>query len=95
MSGFSADGMAFVKWSVIMKKRFIYRKLTLVVGIVVALIVIFTLWLRQPVHAFTRKADSRTSLFYNLKKSFTQKKVILEQQVNGLAGLLLGRNNPY
>lgn len=95
MSGFSADGMPFANGEITMKKRFTYRELTLVVGIVVALIVIFTLWLRQPVNAFTRNDDPRTSLFYNLKRSFTQKKVMIEQQVNGLAGLLLNRNNPY
>jgi hypothetical protein len=80
---------------VTMKKRFTYRELTLVVGIVVALIVIFTLWFRQPVQALTRNSDHRTSLFYNIKKSFIHKKVMIEQEINGLAGLLSGRNNPY
>jgi hypothetical protein len=95
MSGFSVDGMPFANGQVTMKKRFTYRELTLVVGIVVALIVIFTLWLRQPVQAFTRNADARTSLFYDLKRSFMQKKIMIQEEVNGLAGLLSGRNNPY
>jgi hypothetical protein len=76
-------------------KRFTYRELTLVLGIVVALIVIFTLWLRQPVHGSPRNSDPRTSFFYNFKKSFTQKKVTVERHFNGFVGLLSNQNNPY
>jgi ABC-type transporter Mla subunit MlaD len=36
-----------------MIKRFTYKELTLVLGIVVALLVIFTLWLRQPSGTFS------------------------------------------
>jgi hypothetical protein len=36
-----------------MTKRFTYKELTLILGIIVALIVVFTMWIRKPSLAFT------------------------------------------
>ena len=54
-----------------MIKRFTYKELTLVIGIVVALLVIFTLWLRQPSGTFSGyiKTLRITLAFQQLKKA--------------------------
>jgi hypothetical protein len=78
-----------------MKKRFTYRELTLVLGILVALIVIFALWGRQPFSSYskTKKVPSGISntiitQFYTLKKSAIKTYAVFEE-------LHSNRSNPY
>jgi hypothetical protein len=73
-----------------MIKRFTYKELTLVLGIVVALVVVFTLWLRQPSGVFsdTLKFPTRAGIS-------TVKKSAIKNYFAAFEELLSGRNNPY
>jgi hypothetical protein len=74
----------------IMKKRFTYRELTLVAGVVVALIVAFTLWFRQPLNALPGKPKvTGTTGFSSLRKESMKKYFIAFEE------LLSDLNNPY
>jgi hypothetical protein len=72
------------------KRRFTYKELTLVLGIVVALVVIFTLWLREPSGAFsgTLKLSTPTGLS-------TVKKSVIKNYFYVFEELQLDRSNPY
>ncbi|WP_276374212.1 hypothetical protein [Chryseolinea sp. H1M3-3] len=73
-----------------MKNRFTYKELTLVAGIAVALIVIFTLWIRKPAYA-----SFKTSTIPALSKFYSVKKVQVEAYINAFGVLFSSRNNPY
>ncbi len=49
----SSNGTALAKPQN-MIKRFTYKEFTLLLGIIVALIIIFALWIRQPSKSFSR-----------------------------------------
>lgn len=71
-------------------KRFTYKELTLVLGIVVALVVIFTLWLRQPSGAFSDTLKLPTPAGLS-----TVKKSSIKNYFSAFEELLSGRSNPY
>jgi hypothetical protein len=78
-----------------MGKRFTYRELTLVLGILVALIVIFAIWSRQPFNSYSKTKKGPSSIsntiitrFYTLKKSVIKGYVVFEE-------LHSNRSNPY
>lgn len=73
-----------------MIKRFTYKELTLLLGILVALIVIFTLWIRQPANAI-----SRTSKVPGFSRLYSIKKNILKRYVIVFDALHLNQNSPY
>ena len=73
-----------------MIKRFTYKELTLVLGIVVALLVIFTLWLRQPSGTFSDSLKLPTRAGIS-----TVKKSSIKNYVAAFEELLSGRSNPY
>jgi hypothetical protein len=72
-----------------MIKRFTYKELTLVLGIVVALAVIFTLWIRQPAGTFSNilKLSTPTGMS-TIKRSLIKDFVVFEE-------LFSNQNNPY
>lgn len=79
-----------------MKTRFTYRELTLVMGIVVALIVVFSLWSRQPFgsHLKTKGAPADVSntiisQFYTIKES------VIKGYFGASSVLLSKQSNPY
>ena len=73
-----------------MIKRFTYKELTLVIGIVVALLVVFTLWLRQPSGTFsdTLRLPKHTGIS-------AVKKSAIKNYFAAFEELLSGRSNPY
>ena len=73
-----------------MMKRFTYKELTLVLGIVVALVVIFTLWLRQPSGTFSDTLKVSTPAGVS-----TVKKSAVKNYFAAFEELLSGRSNPY
>ena len=73
-----------------MIKRFTYKELTLVLGIVVALVVIFTLWLRQPSGTFSDTLKLPTPAGIS-----TVKKSAIKNYFAAFEELLSGRSNPY
>ena len=73
-----------------MMKRFTYKELTLVLGIVVALVVIFALWLRQPAGTFSDTLKLPTPAGVS-----TVKKSAIKNYVAAFEELLSGRSNPY
>jgi hypothetical protein len=70
--------------------RFTYKELTLVIGIVVALVVIFTLWIKRPAMSF-----SNTPRIPALTKSYAEKKVTITTLFDAVEELLSNRSNPY
>lgn len=79
-----------------MSKKFTYKELTLLLGIIVALIVIFTLWIRQPSDSFSITSKTQTeSPFAGFKKLFSHKKSTIGNYLNGFAALFSDRSNPY
>jgi hypothetical protein len=72
-----------------MIKRFTYKELTLLLGIVVALTVIFTLWIRQPSGTFSNILKLSTpSGMSAIKKSLIKDFVVFEE-------LFSSQSNPY
>ena len=72
-----------------MIKRFTYKELTLVLGIVVALTVIFTLWIRQPSGTFSDILKFSTpSGMSTIKRSLIKDFVVFEE-------LFSNQSNPY
>ena len=69
------------------KKGFTYRELTLLIGVIVAVIVIFTLWIRQPFRQNTLRIP-----IADIEKV---SKVTLKKYVNAFEVLRSNRNNPY
>jgi hypothetical protein len=49
----SSNGMTLAKPKQ-MIKRFTYKEFTLLLGVIVALIIVFALWIRQPSKSFSR-----------------------------------------
>jgi hypothetical protein len=73
-----------------MMKRFTYKELTLVLGIAVALVVIFTLWLRHPSGSFSDSLRIPTPAGVS-----TVKKSSVKNYFAAFGELLSGRSNPY
>ena len=73
-----------------MIKRFTYKELTLILGIIVAVIVIFTLWVRQPSKVFS--GTSKGLGFSGLR---VVEKSAVKNYFNAFEELLSNRNNPY
>ena len=73
-----------------MARRFTYKELTLILGVVVAFIVILTLWLRQPLESFFD-----ASYFPGTSQIEMLKKEIVDTYVSAFAELVSGRSNPY
>lgn len=71
-----------------MIKRFTYRQLTLLIGVIVALIVVFTLWIRVPFSQVTSHVPVVTKL-----KKF--KEAAVKDYVRAFEVLPSGQNNPY
>lgn len=73
-----------------MINKFTHKELTLLIGVIVAVIVVFTLWIRQPLNAIpgTTKTSGLPSIQI-LKKS------VIKNYVSGFEELLSGRSNPY
>jgi hypothetical protein len=71
-----------------MIKKFTYRELTLLLGVVVAVIVVFTLWIRQPFSSST----SHIPVVTTLKKINEATK---KNYVSAFEVLHSGRSNPY
>ena len=70
-----------------MSKKFTYRELTLLIGVIVAVIVIFTLWARQPFDQSTLRIPIAGK--QNLKE------VAVRKYVKAFEVLPLDQNNPY
>lgn len=77
-----------------MSKRFTYRELTLLLGIAVALIVLFTFWLRQP-DSFSKLPSTTPTSFQRVYESMNETKEQVEQMANGFLVLFSNQNNPY
>ena len=73
-----------------MVRRFTYKELTLLIGVVVALIVIFTLWVRQPYIDLAPRSKA-TVLFGTRKAS----NAAFKNYVIAFEEHLSGRSNPY
>lgn len=73
-----------------MIKRFTYKELTLLIGVVVALIVIFTLWIRQPLDVYPRTSKAPV-----LSEIHKLKNTALKNYISVFEELLSGRNSPY
>jgi hypothetical protein len=70
-----------------MIKRFTYRELTVLIGVIVAVIVIFTLWVRQPFgHSILR---------FPLAEVEKARAVAVKEYINVFEALRSNRNNPY
>ena len=70
-----------------MINKFTYRELTLVIGVIVAVIVIFTLWVRQPFgHSILRLPIAEVQKVRD---------VALKEHINAFEVLLSNRSNPY
>lgn len=81
---------AFGQSTNIMIYKFKHKELTLLIGVIVAAIVIFTLWIREPSNPFPRTSKAPgVPTFQMLKKS------MIKNYLNGFEELLSGRNNPY
>jgi hypothetical protein len=73
-----------------MIRRITHKELTLLIGVVVALIVIFTLWVRQPISNLAPRSKSTVlSGIRNVKIAAFRSYVIAFEEH------LSGRNNPY
>jgi hypothetical protein len=73
-----------------MTKRFTYKELTLIIGVVVAVIVVFTLWIRQPLSAYLPTSHASGSI--EIRKVT---RTPLKNYFNAFEELLSGQNNPY
>jgi hypothetical protein len=65
---FMTNGMAFDN-SKMMIKNFTYKELTLLLGILVALIIVFTLWIRQPAGKISTFGIKRPSVVETIKST--------------------------
>ena len=73
-----------------MTTRFTYRELTLLAGVVVAVIVAFTIWFRQPLNALPGKPKvTGTTGISSFKKEKMKKYFIVFEE------LLSDLNSPY
>lgn len=70
-----------------MIKRFTYRELTLLIGVAVAVIIIFTLWVRQPF--------AQNPLRIPIADIQKIREITLKKSVNAFEVLRSNRNNPY
>ena len=70
-----------------MIKRFTYRELTLLIGVIVAVIVIFTLWVRQP--------SGHSILRLPIAEIQKVREVAIKERINVFEALLSNQNNPY
>lgn len=77
-----------------MSKRFTYRELTLLLGIAVALIVLFTFWIRQ-LAPLSQLPNTTTTSFQKVYDSLTETKEQFEQIANGFLVPFSSQNNPY
>lgn len=74
----------------LMIKRFTYKELTLILGIIVALIVVFTLWIRQP-----SQSVSGSARLPKLTNFVPVKSHVIQHAATVFVERLSGRNNPY
>lgn len=72
-----------------MIERLTYQKLTMLFGVVVAMIVVLTLWVRQP---FNNVTLSDPAVVTKVKKL---KEATVKDYVNAFEVLHSGQNNPY
>jgi hypothetical protein len=72
-----------------MIKKFTYKELTLILGIIVALIVVFTMWLRQPLPAFSSVRLPKLSSFVAVQGK------AIRQSFSVFGELPLDQNNLY
>jgi hypothetical protein len=87
------DGTAFRNIKT-MAKRFTYRELTLLLGIVVALLVAFTFWLREPT-VQSAKPTSEVSTIQKVSNALDAKKKFIASYINDFSVLFSNRSNPY
>ncbi len=73
-----------------MFKRFTYKEFTIILGIVVALIVVFALWIRQPSKSLSKTSQVEWRWDFHMLKDKTAK-----IYVSAFEELLSGRNSPY
>lgn len=74
----------------IMINKFRHKELTLLIGVIVAVIVVFTLWIRQPFNL--APGPTKTS---GLPGVEIIKKSVIKNYVSGFEELVSGRSNPY
>ena len=68
-------GMAFVKPTRV-KRHFTYKEYTLIAGVLVALVIVFTLWFRQePVKESPQTLKSKSMSFPEAAKSLVRRAV--------------------
>lgn len=82
------NGMALDN-SKTMIKKFTYKELTLLLGILVALIIVFTLWIRQPSKPISTFGIKRPSVVQSIKNT------VIKTYVNVAEVLLSDQSNPY